>query len=414
MTIKIRTKLNFSLNNAIMAAVVTVLLAFYYFSPLTKSFGLIRYFLSIFMLLVTYTRKSLTRVLPTFLFTSAVLLLLVLSGRLSERGFNAPISHATHFTAWLIVTVIAEYLKRAGKELQRYFIQLALFFLSVSTLISIYYVLRVNQYAIRFNEAYGLTNVLRFSQTYAICLLSDCLFFVILCTRKQKTASIHSWLFFVFALFTICIILSLFATALILMLIGMLLGIAILMHDRHKIALVILIGLAILLGILVLGFPEQIANLIYSLTENLNWIIRLRVRGIVDLLLQTDLSTEYTMERRTELAFYSLTTFRNHPLLGIGYRGFGYGIIGMHQEWFDLLGTFGLFGTILFAAIFGTYLRSIYLSCVDTMDKRTFLLCLCLFLVLGFLNPCMSFQVLFVLMCVAPHVSSLVKTVQEG
>ncbi len=412
MTITVKRIHTLTLNQIFAMPIIVFFIFFAFFSPLTRSFGNIRYFFAILLMIVTFNNKSIARIIPIFIFSSVVLLMLVLSGRFSERGFNAPISHETHFTALFMVSVIAEYLKKSDDEIKRFIIRFTLLLLTISTLVSIYYVLRVNQYAIRFNEAYGFTRVLRFSQTYSICMICMPMFLYLIYTHNNKTKLLGSRMIIcaLLILFICCIVVSLFATAVFLLSMGFLIIWSSRIYKSNRIAFLLLVMLIVLFFIVVCIIPDQFAEFIYRNTEDINWIIKLRIRGITDLVFGTDLSPEYSMERRTELASYSLNTFKEHPILGIGYNEFGYGVIGMHQEWLDMLGTFGLFGTIMFAVVFIPFLMGIYKQCPNQLDRNSYIVCLCMFFVLGFLNPCLSFQVLFVILCVAPNISSLLKT----
>lgn len=400
-----------SVSQIISLAVIFFVLFFSFFSPIYKSFGIVGYFFAILLLAVNFDKAFLKQLLPALLFATTTLLLLLISGRFSERGFNAPIVHAAKFNMLFLVLVIAVYMKKSEKKIGKSILWFSLLVLSVSILISLYYVFKIDKYAIRYNESFGYPRVLRFEQTYSICIFCVALFFALFsakktfCSRKRCLAVL-----FLFLLFAACLGVSLFTTALLIAVIGIFLALVVRIYQKHVRAFWILLLLAILILVTVTTLSEQVSKLIYRLTENMNWIIRLRVRGIADAIFSTNLSTEYSMERRSELASYSWETFKSHPIFGIGYREFGYEIIGMHQEWIDLMGTFGIVGTLLFAIMFCYYVRIIYKQCDNQIDRSSFIVCLCMFLALGVLNPCLSFPVLFALLCVAPNVSLLIRS----
>lgn len=411
MILSIKTK--YKINDLLAITIIVFLLFFTFLSPVTRSLWLVRFCSGVVLLLLAYDRRSIVNTLPLFVFSSMVLIELYLSGRIDERGFNAPVSHVTHFTGLFSVAAMAQYMKNTDRRLKSMIIRFALSLLLISAFISLYYVLRVDVYAIRFNEGRGYMNVLRFSQTYSICIICALLLSLILYSRKNRITKAYSkYYVFMLIVYVICIFLSLFATATLLMAFGM--GLTILAHyfknKQQLIILIIAINLAILL---VIAFSEQIALLIYKLTENLNWVLRLRIRGIVDIVFGTSLSPEYSMQRRSELASYSLTTFKEHPFFGIGYGKFGYGVIGMHQEWFDLLGTFGMVGAIFFLVALGIFLKSIYSHCTNALDRSGFMISVCMLFILGFLNPCLSVPVLFSVLCIAPNTSALIHSDKE-
>lgn len=398
-----------SISHIFSLAIIFFILFFSFFSPVYKSFGLVSYFFAVLLLLLNFKKQFLKQMLPALLFATTTLLLVLFSGRFLERGFNAPISHATKFNVLLLTLVIGCYLKTAGKQFRKHIFWFILFVLSVSILISLYYIVKIDKYAIRYNESYGYPNVLRFEQTYSICFFCVALFFALLSAKK----GLSCWkrrlaVLLLLLLFAACLGVSLFTTALLIVVFGIFLAVIVRLYQKHIRAFWTLLLFAILILFTIMAFSEQVSKLIYRMTENMNWIIRLRVRGIADAIFSTNLSTEYSMERRSELASYSWETFKSHPIFGVGYREFGYGIIGMHQEWIDLLGTFGIIGTLLFATMFSYYVWNVYKRCDNQIDRSCFIVCLCMFLVLGVLNPCLSFPVLFALMCVAPNVSVLI------
>lgn len=100
---------------------------------------------------------------------------------------------------------------------------------------------------------------------------------------------------------------------------------------------------------------------------------------------------------RINLSLSSLETFSNNILFGIGYI-YDYSFfmmqsngIGMHAEWFDSLAKYGLFAVFLFFFI----KKSVNLYIGKSISIMMFIL-------LGFLNPVLSFQILFVVFYLIP------------
>lgn len=202
---------------------------------------------------------------------------------------------------------------------------------------------------------------------------------------------------------------SLYTTALLFVFLGAALCFISVLYRKSPKSVYFLIFLVLFLLILGTVFNEQISDYLYGITENLNWIVRARVQSVIDTIFQTDHGNWYNTDRRNELANYSLKTFKENPLLGVGYYGYGYGVIGCHQEWYDMLGVFGVLGCVygIFILIFNT--RFAYKEAKTKMDKDALMISVVMLLMLGFLNPCLSKQILFFVYVVAPNISSLMQ-----
>ena len=151
-------------------------------------------------------------------------------------------------------------------------------------------------------------------------------------------------------------------------------------------------------------------SVVIKLTANMNYVLQNRIRYVFQDILNVSSGISYNHERREELASYSLNTFKEHPLLGVGYSGYGYGVIGCHQEWPDMLGVFGLLGSIV---VWGVIIRMIvvtYKGLTSREEKDLFLVLAAMFGILGFLNPCLGSPLLFALFVIAPNVKCLFKS----
>lgn len=111
---------------------------------------------------------------------------------------------------------------------------------------------------------------------------------------------------------------------------------------------------------------------------------------------------------RFNLYFSSLRVFKNNFLYGIGYE-FGYNTekmlgvgLGSHSEWFDLLATYGLLGSIMLF----TFLFTKFKENSETMIIKLGGL---IFLILGFLNPNDSFTIYLVVFLLLPLLGSFLQ-----
>ena len=360
--------------------------------------------LSLALIALNFTNRNFITWLPFATVCALTTMLLELSGQAAVRGFNAPIIHTLKFIYLMFTVALSISINRFSKEQKKRVLKWVLISVLISTCISLYNVIFVDKYAIRYYETRGFTKVVDFSQFYAICLLLCVLFFAIV-SYRGKTRVFKYIVLSVIIL--ACIGLSLYVTGVILTALGIVLAFAFNKYKENKSKAAIWAFVAILVIIVIFVFGNSISDWIYNITEPLNWIMRDRIRSVADTVFRTDHNLVYSYDRRDELASYSLNTFRQHPLFGIGYSSYGYGVIGCHQEWQDMLGVFGIIGTATFAVLIAYISKKIVKSISNKTDIYAFYLALLLFVVLGFLNPCLSLPILCVVFVIAPNISAL-------
>lgn len=359
------------------------------------------------VLVAAYVRKEkqMVPVVGTLFICLCALMLLLFSGRSGERGFNAPIAHALKFVYLLFAHVMVVLMFRL-KEYQRRNVMLVMMVvICISAGISLFYVTFVDVYAVRYFAERGFTQVVNFEQLYAIPFLVT----AVVCLLLSKTRHIKQVLAYLpFVLLSIlCVYFSLYTTALLLMVLGF--GMAFLYSQfyRSPKRFWIIVGTIVLLIVLCFVFRQQVSDLLYAVTEKMNWLVKARIRSVVDMILGTSQENWYAPDRRNELAGYSLNTFLNNPVFGVGYGEYAYGVIGAHQEWYDMLGVFGVVGTVLFLGVMGVISVQTFRHAKTVVDKASFIICLTMFIVLGFLNPVLNLSVLVAVFVVAPNISAL-------
>lgn len=365
--------------------------------------------LSFVLIILNLNSTMMFSILPSLIMAIVTLLMLIISGRMSERGFNAPIENEIKFVFILFIQCAAMTMRLLDRKKKRIILIATFVTISISCLVSVFYAATQDIYAIRNYEEKGFTNVMDFNQTYAVPFAFALILFLLLSTKKiEMRKRLLPIGFLVLSAYFVFV--SLYATAL--MFIGVAIGMSFLpaLYRKSKKIFIVFMCTCFLLILLCFLFNQQISDFLYKFTEDMNWIVRARVRSVIDTVFQTDHGNWYNTDRREELANYSLATFMQHPLFGVGYSGYGYGVIGCHQEWYDTLGVFGLAGGayILFMMIFNT--RQVYLYSETQLDKDALLISVMMLAVMGFLNPCFNKQVLFMVYVVAPNLSSLLPT----
>ena len=377
------------------------------------SMGTIQLGLSLVTIGIYFKHKKTIKVMPWLLLTMFALILLFFSGQMSARGFNAPIKHTLKFVHVLYAFTAFIFIRYIAKEGERrFFVICMLFVTALSCFRSLSLVLSSgNAYAIRYASRYGYeSDVVGFYQIYAIPFYVVIVFFLL--TYREHKKTIHSILLFgVLGIYLYFTAISLFTTALILTAIGILLFYFFkALRDNKSVFLMGILALFIALFLIIVVFPGQIMDLIINSTKNLNYVIRDRLLYVAESILNVSSGISYNHERREVLASYSLDTFKSHPLLGVGYSGYGYGVIGCHQEWYDMLGIFGLIGSIIIFAILIKLFVEVYRDLDSRNKKDLFIILSGMFILLGFLNPCLSDPLLIALFVVVPNLKLLTRT----
>ena len=385
-----------------------------YFSG-ADSMGTIELGLALLIMLFSFNRCKMQRAFPILLLTGFALVMLFFSGKMGVTGFNAPIKHALKFVHLLFAFVCYLFYRFAATEKEKKILIYVVFAAAaVSCMRSIYMVMTGNDYAIRYAARYGYSGeVAGFGQIYGIPFLIVIVWSLLFNGEKKKFKE-KLLLIGLLGIYLYFIYVSLMTTALILSVIGILMFVLVKMIRKNASTAIIVLFVLLLITMLALFvFPNQIMNLVIKATDNMNYVLQNRIRYVFQDLLNVSSGIAYNHERREELASYSLNTFKEHPILGVGYSGYGYGVIGCHQEWPDLLGVFGLFGSIV---VWGVIIRMIvvtYRGMVSQGEKDLFLVLAAMFGILGFLNPCLGAPLLFALFVIAPNVKYLSKSEVE-
>ncbi|WP_029201175.1 O-antigen ligase family protein [Oribacterium sp. NK2B42] len=393
------------------AYLITAAMVYY---GIGDSMGTIQLVISLVTIGIFFAHKKIIKTVPLLILTLFALVLLLFSGQISVRGFNAPIKHALKFvhmlysfTAFIFIRYIAKESERRLYVISILFVTALSCFRSISLVIS-----SGNVYAIRYAFKYGYeTEVAGFNQIYAIPFYVVIVLFLLIYRENKKNIQ-TIFLFGVLAVYLYFIARTLLATALIMTMIGILFVYFFkALRDDKSVFLISVLFLGIIMFLVISLFPNHVMNLLIDWTENLNYVLKDRLLYVAGRILNVSSGRSYSYNRREELASYSLETFKNHPLLGVGYSEYGYGIIGCHQEWYDMLGVFGIIGSIIvFAIIIGLFVE-VYRDMNSRAEKDLFFIISAMFFLLGFLNPCLFDPLLIAIFAVVPNLKFLISHV---
>lgn len=338
---------------------------------------------------------------------------LFMSGRLMERGgYNIPWKFLVKFFHILFAAMCGSVMRNLSSRQKKRVVCFALGSITISSIVSLYYVLRVNSLAIRYRELVGISQTFTFDQLFALPILAPGL---VLFYLKMKKNLKHKLLFIAASVVIfLCVFFSVLTTAILITLIGLALVFLFTSFEKgNKMAIFWAILLVVFGGIL-LFFRTQIGELLYGIVGNMSTVVQQRLSRVIDMLFATDHANTYSMDRRFELADYSLDTFRAHPIFGIGIGGIRYGVIGYHQEWPDVLGVCGIIGTAIIVFAFCIYFKKLFRRTTENIDRMGTTIGLILMLILGCLDPCLVLPELYVIMVILPNISALVYGGNDG
>lgn len=401
----LRLSYNGSVSNYVTYLIVLLSLFVTFISFNNSSFGAECIVLTIIILALNFKRKNFLILCPFILACMFTILLFMLSGKTGERGFNAPVNHMLKFVYLMFAVALSIGMHELSKANRTRIIKAVLVSILISVLISIFYAVTVDRYAIRYAEERGFSSVVNFAQFYGICLLLCVLFYNIFRYGKQYPV----WKQFIIIIPIIaCIVVSLYVTGVLLSAIGICLAFAVHKIDESKTKAALWAFIVLVILGLMIVYRTQMSDFVYRVTESFNWILKDRLRSVADTVFRTNHNLSYSHDRRDELAGYSLATFKKHPIFGIGYTGYGYEVIGGHQEWQDFLGVFGLAGIFLFILGMSFLVRATVKSIDNKNDKHAFYIAFVLFVILGFLNPCLNLPILTAVFVIAPNMSLII------
>ncbi len=372
--------------------------------------GTIQLGVSVLTIFIYYQNEKTYQALPILAFTFFALVLLVLSGQMRARGFNAPIKHVLKFVHILYAFTAFIFIRYIASETERRIFVIAMLLVTVVICArSVVLVLTSgNAYAIRYASRYGFeSDVAGFNQVYAIPFYIVIVSFVLVNLKKKKPIYVLL-LLGALLIYLLFVGISLFTTALIMSAAGLVLLFFFTMFRNNPTKLFrVVLTLIILAALVILIFPYQIMDILTRVTKGMNYVIRDRLLYVAEQILRVPSGISYSYERREELASYSLQTFRQYPLFGVGYGGYGYGVIGCHQEWIDMLGVFGIVGSAVVFAILTYMFLVVYRDLESRKEKDLYIILVVMFIVLGFLNPCLSDPLMLALFVIVPNVKYL-------
>lgn len=212
---------------------------------------------------------------------------------------------------------------------------------------------------------------------------------------QEKSKINKSILIFSITSCVLFLILSSYATALVLMLVLF----SIYLLKKNKIYFVLISVLFIILFI----NRIEIGYWVSSISHNFNFseILSEKINEIGQILSTgQSAGTLSGDDGRIARMGWSLHTFFKYPLFGGLLHSDG--IIGYHSEFFDMLGRYGIVGSGLFLGFFILFMKSVYNEIKSNIGKKCFYTVIFLFICISILNPSLYTQEILPLFILLP------------
>lgn len=312
--------------------------------------------------------------------------------------FNLVISRY-QFMIFPILYVYVYYLRKEKKE--------KLFYLSINcilctVIVSLYYIFFVDPQAIRnTRREFPLFGVGDFTLMYAIAILMGPLIFLILERIKKKKES--NYLIFAATLMFLCLVLCNLVTSVVVATISIFITLFVIKKQKWLFQIsMIFTGCLYMFRYWIVDQINEIVkmNLFYWSTNN-------KIKAIANLL-GGDFEHIDTLSSRIVLANYSLQAFVENPIIGIDLENHKQGIIGCHMQWADDLGRYGILGNIILWLNYIYIARYMIVRSSGKLPRDCMIAAWLVFFILGFLNPCISGDILMVIFIVIPAFEGMV------
>lgn len=318
-----------------------------------------------------------------------------------NMGFFSTLQVVIQRYQFLIYPIIYYYVISLKKKEKEKLFNWALLCITLTVIVSLYYVLCVDPQAIRNTQNVSYFGVGNFQLMYAMAILYGPLLFLAIDKIKAK----EKCLFFLLelVLMFICLVLCNLVTSVVITLISVFVTYCLtrknkLLYTVIGFVLIVFFALRSVWGNLLIKLASK--NLFYWSTNN-------KIIAIANVLLG-DMNNTDTLSKRWTLAEQSLNSFKENWVFGINFRDHVMGKVGCHSQWMDDLARYGLIGNVIIWFNY-FYIMKITLRTEKNIIVRHYILSawIC-FYILGFLNPNLSGTILMAIFVVIPSIDGII------
>lgn len=353
---------------------------------------------ALWVLSMLKSREILNRCFYTSLISLAIFFITILrclfAGAI-DLGYFSPMQAAIGRYQFFVYVMLFAYVNELEKKEKEQVFNIALLSIMVTVLVSLYYLRVIDPQAIRNTQGVSYFGVGDFQLMYAIAVFLGPYFIFI----KEKIRRHDKFMMHVicFILMIVCIILCNLVTSVVISIASIAILYFISLEKKEE---QLIWGIVTIVFILMKSIWASLLKKIAE-TNIFYWTMNDKLNAIANILLG-DMTNTDTLSLRVKLTNISLDSFKEHPFMGINFKNHQSGIVGGHAQWVDDLARFGILGNIIiWLNYFLVAKKTINIS--KTMKiKRIMGGVWIVFLVLGFLNPCLSGTILTIIFIVIP------------
>lgn len=251
-------------------------------------------------------------------------------------------------------------------------------------------------------------NVAAYDFVYGVVVLIPIL---IMCFRYLKKSSKKSFLMIsiVTVLAFTVIVLSNFTTAYFLLLLAITL--ALLTNNKRPFVSMLILGIFLLM---VSPFLLDLLNLFLITMKNMIPSMRTQIKleGIISII---NGNIDYgSVTSRSGLLRNSIESFLSAPIFGVGAYYSNREVIGIHAQFIDDLGRFGIVGAIPIFTFMFLILKKVFMRIQDRKIKNAYLYSAFIFFLLGFMNPTQAYGISFSVFFMLPVIVSYINSENES
>lgn len=307
----------------------------------------------------------------------------------------------------LIFPILFAYVMRRTKHEKNELFAVAIASIVGTIMVSLFYIFFVDPQAIRNTQRpEPLFGVGDFSLMYAIAMLMGPL--IILTIERKKQNKPINLIAISIILMAICLILCNLVTSVVVMVASI--AVALIVRYRSRTFSII----AVIISVLLLLMKSLIAQLLHGVANSriFYWSTSNKIEAIANII-DGNFANIDTISRRIMLATISLESFAKNPLLGIDWKEYTSSSIGCHMQWADDLGRFGIIGCAVIIYNYIKIAKETIMQQTTRIAKDSMIAVWIIFVILGFLNPCISSANMAIMFIVVPTFSGMVDVVSK-
>ena len=401
-----RYKIKGIINNSSILELFLMIFCFVQFcSPLLDRFPLSLGIVMITIMIIVSPSIDI-RPLIVFFILLAIVVFRFYYSHSSEVGYFSPLNHLIKYIFLFEAMVCAQAFEELTIFGKRRILLTIMIGTIITNLISIYYTFQ-DGLAIRYRGLYGgnYPGIIHFGQIFGVAILVTIMLLGLIFKDKSKSIGLFDYIIYLITLVTSLIMLSRSQLATPILLSILILGGTItFVLQKKPLIKVIVVSVAVFLVFMWNEILQKILEIISFLGSD---VLKARVSAVINTLLQTGGVTT-SLDNRNAKINISLSTFKEHPLVGAGFSNFNGSTIGCHQDVYDILAVLGIIGILYLVFCFYVKSKDIVISKNNRITRICFGAGLLYFVVLGFLDPNLELSIVLAVFMIAPNITVLV------